>query len=186
MISHFMSLFVATLLFGALILAKGGSFLWKGNKLREPLITGLRADVPTYILFVSAILWFLWEVWTMGQAEAVFGPLTRPILLIAGIAVGIGSFRWVRDFLAVRAAAALALLAAGKFLDAAFLEDPPSRLVMVTGVYVMIVAALYFGTVPYRARDFLEWLFEDHLRPRIFGGLLAIYGIALVGVALTY
>lgn len=181
-----MSLFVATLLFGILALAKGILFLVGREKLREPILRGLRNDRLAYAIFGLGAAWFLFEVWQMGDAEAVFGNLTRPILLVGGLVVAFGSFSAARDFLVARGAAVLALLAATRFLDAAFLQDPTSRLVMVTGVYVMIVIALYVGTIPYKARDFYEWLFAKSWRPIALGILLSTYGLATVGTAFTY
>ena len=57
---------------------------------------------------------------------------------------------------------------------------------MVTFVFVAIVAALYLAAVPYRLRDFFQWLFARPARARAMGRGLLGYGIVLIVVALTY
>jgi hypothetical protein len=81
----------------------------------------------------------------------------------------------------------LILLGASPLLDAAYMEFAhPQRLFMVTAVFIAVAAAIYLGAVPYRLRDFLEWLFRQPVRARALGGLFAAYGLLLVAVAFTY
>jgi hypothetical protein len=79
------------------------------------------------------------------------------------------------------------LLAATPLLDAAYMEyHHPQRLFMVSAVYVGIALAIYLGAVPFRLRDFLDWLFATAERPRLIGAVLAVYGATLGVVAFTY
>ena len=64
--------------------------------------------------------------------------------------------------------------------------DYPSRLWMVALVYCCVVLALYFAVVPYRMRDFLDWLIAKQLRVRATGLLFSLYGGLLCGVAFSY
>jgi hypothetical protein len=82
--------------------------------------------------------------------------------------------------------AALALLTSGALLDTAYMEQPTTRLFLVSFVYAVIIAAIILGASPYRLRDFLGWLYLKEIRPRIFGGIFVFYGILLIGVAFTY
>ena len=66
------------------------------------------------------------------------------------------------------------------------MQDPQTRLFLVTFVYLAIVTALILGASPYKLRDFLGWLYKAEARPRIFGGTFAAYGLLLIGVAFTY
>jgi len=87
----------------------------------------------------------------------------------------------------VRGLAGLILLGASPLLSAAYMRyEVPSRLFMVTAVYVAIALALYLGAAPFRLRDFLQWLFVRPTRVRVAGGLATGYGLLLVVVALTY
>jgi len=102
-------------------------------------------------------------------------------------ALGILSMKYVPDFLAVRGLSILVLLGAWPLLHAAFMEYRyPQRLIMVTFVFLAIVAALYLAAVPYRLRDFFQWLFARSGRARILGRGLLAYGLVLVVVAFTY
>jgi hypothetical protein len=81
----------------------------------------------------------------------------------------------------------LILLAAWPLLRAAFMQyDVPQRLFMVTFVVAAIAAALYLAALPYRLRDFIQWLFVRPARARVFGGGLLAYGLLLIVVAFTY
>jgi hypothetical protein len=89
--------------------------------------------------------------------------------------------------LAVRGLSVLILLAAWPLLMSAYGEyDQPQRLFMVSVVYLAIALALYLGAMPYRLRDFFQWLFMRMPRARILGGVLLGYGVLLVVVAFTY
>ena len=66
------------------------------------------------------------------------------------------------------------------------MQEPQSRLFLVSFVYLMITLTLYVGASPYRMRDFNNWLFDSQNRPRLLGGLLGGYGLLLAGVAFNY
>lgn len=79
------------------------------------------------------------------------------------------------------------LLAAEPLLYAAYMEwSHPQRLLMVTAVYVGLVAALYLAAYPFRLRDFFEWLFRTPARPRLLGAIVLAYGLATSAAAFTY
>ena len=179
-----MSLYLATLLPGLFLLVLGA-----------PLALGLpgagislrafpRSSSAAYVVFGGAAAWFLYNIWHLSAAD--FGEY-KNYLFLGFAVVSVLAFRCVPDFLAVRGACALVLLAAAPLLDAAYMEyDRPQRLLMVTPVYVAIALAIWLGAQPWRLRDFLEWLFSHPGRARVAGGLLAAYGLLLCGVAFTY
>ena len=81
----------------------------------------------------------------------------------------------------------IVLLFSREALDAAFLQDQhPTRIVMVSTVYLWIVAALYLSAWPYRLRDFLEWLFGNRTRLKAMGLAMTAHGIFLGILALSY
>ena len=111
------------------------------------------------------------------------------VLLFFGFGiVAVLAFKCIPDFLAVRGACVLVLLAAGPLLGAAYMEyGHPRRLFMVKAlVYIGIALAIWLGAQPYRLRDFFGWLFARPGRARGFGALLAAYGLLLCAVAFTY
>jgi len=177
-----MTLFQATLFTGLFLIAFGAHFLWHGMRSAESVRAFPRSRTAAYILLGSAAAWFLYKVTQLGPAD--FGQY-KNLLFILFLVTAVGSFIFVPDFLAVRGLAALILLTGGALLDAAFMHYG-AALVLKSFVYFAIVVALVLGANPYKLRDFFEWLYRKELRPRIFGGVFAVYGLLLTGVAFTY
>jgi hypothetical protein len=181
-----MSLFTATLLLG-LFLAVSGALLLLNLPLVVAMLKALpRSTMASLVLFGGGALWFLVLVANMSDADRIFGSSNVPWVI--GFAVlGVLSLKYVPDFLAVRGLSVLILLAAWPLLRAAFMQyDVPQRLFMVTFVFAAIAAALYLAALPYRLRDFIQWLFVRPARARVFGGGLLAYGLLLIVVAFTY
>lgn len=157
--------------------------MWHGSKTEKSAKAFPRSTTAAYILMGAAAVWFLYKVLHLGPAD--FGQY-RNLLFLVFLVTAIGSFYWVPDFLAVRGLAALILMVAGVLLDAAFMQPPTARLVLVSFVYFAIVVALFLGASPYKLRDFFDWMYKGEKRPRFFGMAFASYGLLLVGVSLTY
>jgi hypothetical protein len=177
-----MSLFQATLFTGILLIAFGAHFLWHGMASEKGAKAFPRSTTAAYLLMGTATAWFLYKVMHLGPAD--FGQY-KNILFLVFLTVGVGSFYFVPDFLAVRGLAALTLLTAGALLDASYMQFGPA-LFLKTLVYICIVAALILGASPYKLRNFFEWLYKSELRPKLFGGIFAAYGLLLTGVAFIY
>lgn len=179
-----MSLFLATLLVGLVLLVIGVVLVADTSFTRAALKAFPRSRTAAYVLFGAAAAWFLSRVAVLSEAD--FGQFRTP--LFAGFAiVAVLSFFYVAEFLAVRGLAALVLLAAGPLLEAAYGEyHIPSRLFMVSAVYLALTGALWLGAQPWRLRDAIEWLQRVPGRARMVGGVLASYGVVLVGVAFGY
>jgi len=179
-----MSLFLATIIAGALLLGVGYFFFRGGAAERKYAFGFLRSTIAAVVAFGLASLWFLYHVSQLGQAD--FGDYKMILLAVFG-ATAIGAFIYTPDFLSVRGLAGLMLLSAGPCLSAAYMQyELPQRLLLVTLVYVMIVAAMFLGTMPYLLRDFFEWLWVQPKRLKIFGGAFMGYGALLVVAAFTY
>lgn len=116
-----------------------------------------------------------------GDFNAV-KPMLRILvpLLVVGISIS------VRDFLAVRALGLLGLLAAAPLLDAAFLDDPKSRLLIPIYVYPMLTAAMFCVGMPYLFRDTLNWAAAEKTRWNLLALTGAGYGLAIVLCALAF
>src|SRR5690606_14972191 len=97
------------------------------------------------------------------------------------------SFVYLPEFLAVRGLSILTLVGAWPLLMSAYGRyELPQRLFMVVVLYIAVSFALYLAASPFRLRDFFEWLYRTPQRSRVFGGVLALYGLILAGVAFTY
>lgn len=132
--------------------------------------------IGTALLLLGTI-WAFWLVQTMDLGE--FARLRR--YLIIAVPVGaILTWKFVDEFLAVRALGILALLAADVLLDAAFLRPEVSRLLLVTLAYAWVFAGLFLVGMPYILRDLIAWLLNRPARYRQAAILGVVYGLALV------
>lgn len=178
-----MSLFWATFLTGIFLLTSGVLLLWNQKLIAPILLAFPRSQRGAIVTMGLGSAWFLWHILNLSEAD--FGAYRGP-LFIGFAAVAVLSFVHVRDFIAVRGLAILILLAAQVLLTAAFLQEPISRLFLVSFVYLAIAAALYLGASPFRLRDFFQWLFATPRRSRALGGAFAGYGLLLMLVAILY
>ncbi|CAI8293842.1 MAG: Uncharacterised protein [Opitutia bacterium UBA7350] len=178
-----MTLFQATLFTGIALIAFGAHFLWHGISSAPAVKAFPRSKVAAVIFFGSASAWFLYHILHLGPAD--FGQYRHLLFALFGLSA-LGAFYFVPDFLAVRGLAALLLLAAQPLLNAAYMQDPASRLWLVSFVYLAILVALVLGACPYRLRDCIDWLYREAARSRIFGACFALYGVLLIVIALRY
>jgi len=180
-----MTLFAATLLATIFLLLLGLALLWSSPAVERLLKALPRSQAASLILFGGSAVWFVYLITKLGPAD--FGDYRNYLVLIFGV-VGVAAFFVTRDFLAVRGVAILMLLVARPMLDASLIYYPPpgSRVWLNAVVYLGIALAIYFGSLPYQARDFLLWLFARRSRARILGFLCAAYGIGLAVLAISY
>lgn len=179
-----MSLTLATLLPGILLVILG-ALLLSGNSTVTAMFKALpRSRTAAFVFFGVGAAWFLYHVSHLSEAD--FGTYRTQLFIGFAVVAGL-SFFYVTDFLAVRGLAVLMLLAASPLLYVAYGEyDHPQRLFMVTLVYIGIGLAIYLGAVPYRLRDFFQWLFAQPARAKVLGGACFGYGLLLSVVAFTY
>src|SRR5207247_3458500 len=138
-----------------------------------------RSRVAGVILLTVCLLWTFWLLATIQMGE--FSSFRRPLL----IALPIGYvlvLRFVDEFLAVRALGILCLLAAEPLLDAAFLRYETSRLLVTVFAYLLVVAGLFWVTMPYLLRDQINWSGRSAFRWRFLHAIAFVYG----GVILTF
>ena len=178
-----MSLFTASFVPGLILILVGLPLLVDLSVFKAALKAFPRSATAGYFVFGAAAAWFLYNILHLSNAD--FGEY-KNLLFVGFAVVAVLAFKCVPDFLGVRGASALVLIAAGPFLQAAYMEyDRPGRLFMVSFVYVCIAAAIWLGAQPWRLRDFFAWLFAYPARSRSLGGLLFVYGLLLCGIAFT-
>jgi hypothetical protein len=179
-----MSLTVATLIPGLLLLALGLPLLLNHAGFAAMLRSFPRSKAAAYVFFSSGAAWFLYAIWHLSPAD--FGEY-RTYLFIGFAAVAVLAFKCVPDFLAVRGLAAVILMGAMPLLDAGFMNFEHAQIVFYKiAVYIAIAAAIWLGAQPWRLRDSLTWLLARPERTRGVGGALTGYGITLAIVAFTY
>jgi len=179
-----MSLTVATLIPSVFLIVLGALFLIGNSAIVATFKAFPRSKTAAGILFGAGAMWFLYNVWHLSEAD--FGEYHTGLFIGFGIVAAL-SFIYVPDFLAVRGASVLMLMMATPLLDAGYMvyHLPQINLYKIA-VYLGIVLALYLGASPFRLRDFFQWLFVTKGRPRVLGGALLVYGLALAVVAFTY
>jgi hypothetical protein len=158
-----------------------------GGLLRPNLFQGLLKQLPRsraagIVLLSIAFGWSIWLLATMEMGE--FSSFRRPLL----IGLPIGYFlvlRFVDEFLAVRALGILCLLAAEPLIEAAFLRYEPSRLVVTVFAYLLVIAGLFWVTMPYLLRDQINWTLRTNLRWRFLNGIALLYGAVTLALAIT-
>ena len=162
-----------------------GLFLtFKSVKAEEVIRKFLRSQKASILLLAIGLFWFLFHhVQNLGEAD--FGEYKFIIGLI-GVFIAVSSYIFINDFLAVRALCILLLFYSRLALDSAFLQEPQSRLFLVTVIYFIVMCAIYFGAWPYRLRDFLNWLYGNSKRSILLGVSFICYSLVLLGAALSY
>jgi len=141
-----------------------------------------RSHIAGVVLLTISLLWTFWLLATIQMGE--FAGFRRPLL----IALPIGYvlvLRFVEEFLAVRALGILCLLAAEPLLDAAFLRYETSRLLVTVFAYLLVVAGLFWVTMPYLLRDQINWSARSAFRWRFLHAIAFVYGGLILTFAIT-
>ena len=141
-----------------------------------------RSRVAGFVLFTIAFFWAFWLLATMEMGE--FSSFRKPLLFIVPVGFLL-VLRFVDEFLSVRALGILFLLAAEPLLDAAFFRSERSRLLVTVFAYLLIVAGLFWVTMPYLLRDQINWSARSNGRWRVAHGLAFLYGAAILACAVT-
>jgi hypothetical protein len=139
-----------------------------------------RSRVAGVALLTIVLLWSFWLLATMEMGE--FSSFRRPLLLALPIGYLL-VIRFVDEFLAVRALGIVCLLAAEPLLEAAFFRYETSRLLVTVLAYLLIIAGLFWVTMPYLLRDQINWSARSVIRWRSIHVCTVVYGIALLACA---
>ena len=141
-----------------------------------------RSRAAGIILLAAAFVWTFWLLATMEMGE--FSSFRRPLL----IALPVGFVLvvcFVEEFLAVRALGILCLLAAEPLLEAAFFRYETTRLFVTVFAYILIIAGLFWVTMPYLLRDQINWSTQSSGRWRTLHAIIAAYGAVVLILAVT-
>jgi len=141
-----------------------------------------RSGVGGIVLLSLVLVWSFWLLATMEMGE--FSSFRRPLMIVLPIGYVL-VLRFVEEFLAVRALGILCLLAAEPLLEAAFFRYETGRLFLTVLAYLLIVAGLFWVTMPYLLRDQINWSARSNVRWRTVHGIAAVYGIAILACAFT-
>lgn len=141
-----------------------------------------RSRVAGIALLTIVLIWSFWLLATMEMGE--FSSFRRPLLIVLPIGYLL-VIRFVEEFLAARALGILCLLAAEPLLEAAFFRYETSRLFLTVLAYLMIIAGLFWVTMPYVLRDQINWSTQTNTRWNAIHGIAALYGVTVLACAFT-
>lgn len=177
------SLQATGLVIGLLLIAAHGFGLARAGDVRAVLPGFPRSRVAGVMLVTLAAAWTFWLMVTMDLGE--FSHLRTWLVLLIPV-TWVLTLVFVNEFLAVRALGFVLLLGAEIPLEAAFLEPPVTRLLLVVLAYVWIVKGLFWVGMPYLLRDQIDWAVRDAGRWRLLMGAGVAYGVAVVLCALFF
>jgi len=183
MIYPHLDLRTVSLIAGVWLILSHGFALFRPASVQRWLRKFPRSKVAgSLLLFVDSI-WALLLLATMDLGE--FSHL-RQMLIIITLVATVLTFRYVDEFLAVRALGIFLLLLAEPLIEAAFLNPQTGRLLLVAFAYLIAILGMTWVGLPYVLRDQIDWVRKSRaiwsaaaLAGLIYGGLLA--GFALVG-----
>ena len=188
-----LSLFSVGLMLAVWLIGSHALMLAKPAMVQEFLKKFPRDTVIGQILLGIGLAWFwlLIAPDNMGTLSALTMDLgefngAKPVLQylvpVSIILVAIS----VRDFLAVRALGVLGLMVASPLLEAAFLKDPASRLLVPLYAYALLTASLFWVGMPYLFRDAVIWATAKPQRWTCLAVTGLAYGVATLACACAF
>jgi len=172
-----LTLQTAGLVTGAVLLVAHFMALWRSGESLILLTRFPRSRAMGTLLIALAAIWSSLLIGGMDLGE--FARLRNPMLV--GIVVGAFlAWKYVEEFLAVRAIGMLALLAAEPLLEAAFMRHETTRLLLVLLAYVWIANGLFWVGMPWLMRDQIAWLTAKTPRYRAAAWVGLLYSLALI------
>ncbi|MBM3847772.1 MAG: hypothetical protein FJ405_15990 [Verrucomicrobia bacterium] len=135
-----------------------------------------------YPLMIFATFWFLHYVRQENVQDFVS---MKPFLYALFLVVGFGACAFLRDFLPVRAVAALLLLSAKIVTDAGRWHPSDWRVVLIAWAYVWVIAGMWLTVSPWRLRDWIHWATSTPGRTRTFSGMHVAFGLFVCALGFT-
>ena len=140
-----------------------------------------RSEPVGGLLLALATAWAAWLAGTMNLMEYT---RFRPLFVLAAVGLGVTSWLYVREFIAVRALGVLLLLGANILLDACFLREDKLRLVVVAYAYVLVGKGMFMVGAPYLLRDAIDWSFANPFRGKVLLWLGLLFSLGLLGLGI--
>ncbi|MGC4015600.1 MAG: hypothetical protein QM755_13930 [Luteolibacter sp.] len=186
-------LFGTGLVLGVSLVASHAVMLAKAAPVQDFLKRFPRNQMIGQILLGIGLLWF----WLLVAPEGTglinslsmelgeFNNVKSTLRLVVPVSIILVSIA-VKDFLAVRALGVLGLMVAAPLLQAAFLKDPVSRLLIPIYTYGLIIASLFWVGMPYLFRDAVTWATASQGRWKALCSAGLAYGLLIVVCAFAF
>ena len=166
---------------GGFLIAFGLAPFLAPRAVRLALASFPRSLWPGRVLAAVAVIWF---AWLLLQEKMSFIEEHRFLVYLGAPLIYLAAVFLMDELLSVRALGAVLLLLPQPILDAAFLHDHPSRLIMITFAYVLVIAGCVLVWSPYLFRKTAEALERKPGLRRglgvgfgVFGGILLALGL---------
>lgn len=174
---------IVSLIAGLWLILSHGLALLRPGPVQGWLRKFPRSKAAGALFLIVDSIWALLLVSTMDLGE--FSNLRAALLGLILVATFL-TFRYVDEFLAVRALGIFLLLMAEPLIEAAFLKPQAGRLLLVAFAYLLAILGMVWVGLPYALRDQIDWLRGSKALWRaaalagvVYGGVLAAF--ALVG-----
>ncbi len=177
------SLKTVGLLLGLWLVAAHAFALTQPEKTRRWLTALPRSYNAGVAILAIDLVWAFYLAYAMDWGEFYY--LRVPIMFALPVFFFL-TVHFVDEFLSVRALGILALLIASPMLDAAFLQPPTSRLLVVVLAYVWIVLGMFWIAQPHLLRDQIGWASRNAARWTLAAGGGVVYGLLLLLCALAW
>jgi hypothetical protein len=172
----------ALLLVGAFLIVTHGLALLKAAAVKNLLRDFPRSRKWGIALVTVAAIWFFLLVGKMDLGE--FSNWRQTVLILTPVA-WILTWKYVDEFLAVRALGMVVLLAAEPLLEASFLHAGAAHFWLNGLVYLWIIFAMFWVGTPYTLRDQIAWVSKTDGRWRLAGLAGVVYGALLIVLKFT-
>ena len=181
--SYGLSLKLVGLVVGLLIIGTHVFAFLRGDETKRLLKVFPRSHPVGVVLLSIDLLWAFWLAWIMDWGEFYY--MQKWILILLPVFFFL-TLQFVDEFLAVRALGILMLLAGAPLLDAAYLQPPVSRLLLVILAYAWIIFGMFWVGQPHLMRDQIDWLQRSAVRWKasVMAGI--VYGAVLFLCALVF
>jgi hypothetical protein len=171
------SLSTVALALGLFYILSHGFALIRFKETRALALTLPRNTAAGIVLFLCGMGWFMWLIGTIDLME--YTPNRTQFLAVIALVTVLFAI-YVQEFILVRAIGIVLLMLAQVMLDAAFLRDEPSRLVITVTAYAYIVTGMFWVGSPYLMRDMIEWAYRNETRARLCAWAGVAFGIVLL------
>jgi hypothetical protein len=172
-----LSLHTAGLLVGVFLVLIHAVALLHGKEVKQFLKAFPRSKAIGAVLLTIGALWAFWLAFTIDLGDFTS---YRQIILVVIVVGYFATLKFVEEFLAVRALGILALLAAEPVLEAAFLKQPQTRLLLSALAYVWATLGILWVAAPYLLRNKIEWVTKSDLRWRLAAITGLLYGAVVL------
>jgi hypothetical protein len=157
--------------------------VFKADAVRGFLARFPRWHAAGVALLTVDLVWSWYIAFVMDWGE--FQAWRAPVLLFLPVAY-VFMIALVHEFLAARALGILLLLAAMPVLDAAFMQPPRSRLLLVVLAYVWVVLGLFWTSSPHLLRDHIQFFSAAPRRWTLGAWAGVLYGVLMLVFAMRW